>query len=46
MQRLYLILAVAVALFVVGGVAFLAAWDIPPPTSRVEQVLSNDRFPK
>jgi hypothetical protein len=27
-------------------VVFLATWDIPAPTQKVEKVLSNDRFPR
>tara|TARA_B100000676_G_scaffold191645_1_gene188463 strand:+ start:5315 stop:5455 length:141 start_codon:yes stop_codon:yes gene_type:complete len=39
--RLVMLLTVAV---VVGGVAFLATWDIPPPTHHVEKTIPNDRF--
>lgn len=39
------LLVVALAL-VVGGAAFLATWDIPPPTATVEIVLPDDRFPR
>lgn len=46
MGKLYLFIAVGLAVVVVGGAAFLAAWDIPAPTDRVEKVLPNDRFPK
>lgn len=38
----FLMLVVVVAL--VGGVAFLATWDIPPPTTHVEKTIPNDRF--
>jgi hypothetical protein len=31
---------------VAGGAVFLATWDIPPPTARIEQVLPDDRFPR
>ncbi len=30
----------------VGGTAFLAVWDIPPPTAKVEQTLPDNRFPR
>lgn len=30
----------------VGGTAFLAMWDIPPPTAKVEQTLPDDKFPR
>ena len=29
-----------------GGVAYLAMWDIPPPTHPVERIIPNDRFPR
>lgn len=29
-----------------GGTAFLAVWDIPPPTAQVERTLPDDRFPR
>ncbi|MGI9435178.1 MAG: hypothetical protein ACR2Q4_10185 [Geminicoccaceae bacterium] len=29
-----------------GGTAFLAVWDIPPPTAAVELTLPDSRFPK
>jgi hypothetical protein len=41
----FLVLAILVAA-VVGGAAFLATWDIPPPAERVEKVLPDDRFPR
>ena len=41
MVKLFLIL-IAVAL--VGGVAFLATWDMPAPKVTVEKVIPNDRF--
>jgi hypothetical protein len=33
-------------LSLVGGAAFLATWDIPPPVKQVERVLPDDRFPR
>jgi hypothetical protein len=44
MARLSLILIALVVLVVAGGAAFLATWDIPPPTTRVEKVIPNDRI--
>ena len=29
-----------------GGAAFVMTWDIAPPTTQVEKVISNDRFPR
>ncbi len=37
---------VVALLAIVGGAIFLAMWDIPAPSQRIEQVLPNDRFPK
>ena len=39
---LILILIVAFA----GLLAFLANWDIPAPTTRIERVVPNDRLPR
>jgi hypothetical protein len=36
--------AIVVLLFV--GAAFLATWDIPPPSKVVEKVIPDDRFPR
>lgn len=33
-----------VALIVLGGVVFLATWDMPPPTATTEKVIPNERF--
>jgi hypothetical protein len=46
MNRLALIAAAAVVVVLVGGAIFLATWDIPPPSAKVEKVLPNDRFPR
>ncbi|MDP6067321.1 MAG: hypothetical protein QGF97_04785 [Alphaproteobacteria bacterium] len=46
MSKAPFILIVVVAAVVVGGAVFLATWDIPAPTQRVEKVLPNDRFPR
>lgn len=39
-----LILA-AVLVAILGSVAFLATWDMPPPTSTMEKVIPNERAP-
>ncbi len=39
------LLAVAV-LAVVGGLAWLAFWDIPAPNQPIERVIPDARFPK
>jgi hypothetical protein len=37
---------ILIALVLVGGMAFLAFWNPPPPSALVEKVIPNDRFPK
>ncbi len=44
-KPLLLVLAV-LALALAGFVAFLATWDIPAPTARIEKVIPNDRLPR
>jgi hypothetical protein len=33
-------------LVLLGGGAFLAFWDIPAPSAKVEKILPDARFPK
>jgi hypothetical protein len=40
----YLLLMLLV--LALGGTAFLAIWDIPPPSARVERTLPDERFPR
>jgi hypothetical protein len=40
------ILALVVVLGIAGGAVFLASWQIPAPTAKVEKVIPNDRFPR
>ncbi len=35
-----------ILLLIVGGMGFLATWDMPPPSTKIEKVLPNDRFPR
>jgi hypothetical protein len=44
MRKFTLFLLVLLIISVVGGLAFLATWDIPAPSQKVEKVLDNDRF--
>ncbi len=37
---------VVVVAGLVGGVVFLANWDIPSPSATVEKVIPNEQFPK
>ena len=39
---LFLLIIAAVA----GGTAFLAFYDIPPPSAKVERTLPDDQFPR
>jgi hypothetical protein len=41
---MFKIILVVVAVLIVGGVVFLATWDMPPPTATTEKVIPNDRF--
>lgn len=34
----------AVIVALVGGVAVLATWDMPAPTTTIEKVIPNERF--
>jgi hypothetical protein len=38
------IILIVAAVVVVGGVAFLATWDMPAPKVTTEKVIPNDRF--
>jgi len=40
-SRLLLVLLIVVVL---GGVTFLATWDIPPPTAQIERVIPNEQL--
>jgi hypothetical protein len=46
MRSITKIFAVLLVLAIGGLAVFLATWDIPAPTQKVEKVLSNDRFPR
>ena len=46
MGKLTVALVIVVALGLLGGMAFLAFWNPPAPSARVEKVIPNDRFPK
>ncbi len=46
MSRLLLIFLAVLVLIVAGGGIFLATWDIPAPTARVEKTIPNDRLGK
>jgi len=46
MSKAHYIVLIITLLAVVGGTVFLATWDIPPPSERVEKVLPDERFPR
>jgi hypothetical protein len=46
MGKLTIALVVIIALLVLGGGIFLALWNPPSPSSTVEKVLPDARFPK
>ena len=46
MRKLSRILMVLVVLAIVAGGGLLATWDIPAPTTAVEQTIDNNRFPR
>ncbi len=46
MSKFSLFLLFLVAAVLIGGGIFLASWDIPAPTAKVEKVIPNDQFPK
>jgi hypothetical protein len=39
-----IIVLVVVLVVLVGGFAFLSAWDIPSPAKQVEKVISNEKL--
>lgn len=46
MTRIYISIAIAVVLAILGGCLYLAFGDFPAPSGRVEKVLPDARFPK
>ncbi|HVB15012.1 MAG TPA: hypothetical protein VNF04_00605 [Stellaceae bacterium] len=46
MGRVTILLVIVFVLGVVGGGFLLAYWQIPVPTTQVEKVLPDARFPK
>lgn len=41
LSRIILLLVIAV---IAGGATFLVTWDIPAPTSQIEETIPNSRF--
>ncbi|MBT3787908.1 MAG: hypothetical protein HN725_07480 [Alphaproteobacteria bacterium] len=46
MYRTTFIIVILLVTVVVGGGVFLATWDIPAPSEKVEKVLPDKRFPR
>lgn len=46
MSKLSRVFLIVLAILLAGGSIYLAAWDPPAPSSRVEKVVPNDRFPR
>lgn len=46
MKKVSRMLAIAIALIMVGTVVFLGTWEIPPPIAPVEKVIPDERFPR
>lgn len=46
MAKLGGLLFLLLLVLALGGTAFLAIWDIPPPTAKVERTLPDDSFPR
>jgi hypothetical protein len=46
MRKSRLVLIVIVLGVLVAGAAYLATWEIPPPSAKVEKVLPDERFPR
>ena len=44
MRKLTMIIAMTVLVLLGAGAAFLATWEIPPPSAKVEKVIPDDRF--
>jgi len=46
MAKLGGFLFLLIIILLLGGTAFLAVWDIPPPTATVERTLPDNKFPR
>ena len=46
MSAINRILLVVLLIVVLGGAAFLATWEIPAPTARIERVIPDDQLPR
>ena len=46
MGKVTVALVIVIVLLLLGGMAFLAFWNPPPPSAPIEKVLPDARFPK
>lgn len=46
MSKLATLLVALVLAVIVGGGIFLATFDLPPPSAKIEKVIPDDRFPR
>ena len=46
MRKFILFLVILLIVAIGGGMVFLATWEIPAPSQKVEKVMDNERFPR
>lgn len=46
MSKIAAVLVVLVLAVIVGGGVFLATFDLPPPSAKVEKVIPDDKLPR
>ena len=46
MSKLSLVIVLVIGVIVIIGAVFVMTWEIPPPTTKVEKVIPNARFPR
>lgn len=46
MSKIAAVLVVLVLAVIVGGGIFLATFDLPPPSAKVEKVIPDDKLPR
>ena len=45
-MRLNLLILISLLVLILGSVAFFLIWEIPAPTTNIEKILPDERFPK
>jgi outer membrane murein-binding lipoprotein Lpp len=45
-KNIFLVSAVVCGLAVLAGAVVVATWDVPRPTTQVEKVIPDERFPR